>query len=251
MDPQNPLSYLPKSTKELILNPTAKNIGETLGGVSEFILSPINIFTTCTNTYIKKFKQSIIDKINKIPENERDPSKISLAMRTIEDSKYQIDDDNLREMFAKLIAASVDKNQNQNFSPRFSNILSQLSPSDAKLLKQLSFNPSLPIPTVSYTLDVGSKIEYPVFEHLIGINYSKKDIIRNEAGLDTLTSLGIVRLRDNFEIPEESIQKFYKEMKYAEYPMQSIDRRAERDMKIVNGLIQFTTFGKNFIDTVI
>ncbi|RMC46573.1 DUF4393 domain-containing protein [Lactobacillus sp. ESL0230] len=251
MDPENPLNFLPQNTQELLMNPTAKNIGDTLGGISELLLSPFNIVTTWTNAHIRKFKQSIIDNVNKIPEENRDFSKLNLAMKTIEDSKYQISDDNLREMFAKLIAASVDKNQNQNLSPRFSNILSQLSPSDAKLLKQLSFNPPLPIPTVSYTLDMGSKIEYPIFEHRIGINYSKKDIIINEAGLDTLTSLGIVRLRDNFEIPEASIQKFYKEMKYAEYPMQSIDGRAERDMKIVNGIIQFTTFGETFINTVI
>lgn len=112
MESENPLNFLPQSTQELLMNPTAKNIGNTLGGISETILSPINLGTTWANAHIRKFKQSIIDNVKKIPEENRDSSKINLAMKTIEDSKYQISDDNLREMFAKLIAASIDKRNN-------------------------------------------------------------------------------------------------------------------------------------------
>lgn len=60
-----------QSTKENLLNPTAKNIGDTIGGLTELILAPINIGTTWTNGYIRKFRQSIINNINKIPEKIR------------------------------------------------------------------------------------------------------------------------------------------------------------------------------------
>lgn len=251
MNPKDIYNQLPQSTKEKLLNPTAKNIGETLGGVSELLLSPINILTSWSNAYIRKFKQSIIDNVNKIPEENRDPSKLNLAMKTIEDSKYQIANDDLREMFAKLVAASIDKNKSKNLSPRFSTILSQLSPSDAKLLKDLSFNTELPIPTVIYTIDTGAKNYYPFLDHYIGINYSKDNIVQNEAGLDTLSSLGIIQIKDNFEISEEHIQSFYKEMKYAEYPIKSFDGKAERNIRIENGIIKFTEFGLNFLKAVI
>lgn len=38
-----------RSTKENLLNPTAKNIGDTIGGLTELILAPINIGTTWAN----------------------------------------------------------------------------------------------------------------------------------------------------------------------------------------------------------
>lgn len=60
-----------QSTKENLLYPTAKNIGDTIGGLTELILAAINIGTTWTNGYIRKFRQSIINNINKIPEKIR------------------------------------------------------------------------------------------------------------------------------------------------------------------------------------
>ncbi|WP_294830129.1 DUF4393 domain-containing protein [uncultured Lactobacillus sp.] len=248
---ENPINFLPQSTQELLINPTAKNIGETLGGISETFLSSINILTTLANVHIRKFKQSIIDNVNKIPEEKRDPSKINLAIKTIEDSTYQINDDNLREMFAKLVAASVDKRNNQDLSPKFSSILSQLSSSDAKLLKSLFFNPKLPIPTVSYAVYEGKGYFYPILDHFIGINYSKENIIHNEAGLDNLTSLGIIKIKDNFEISEVHLQKFYQEMKHLDYPIKAIDKNKESDIKIINGIIEFTSLGKNFMNKVL
>lgn len=73
--------FLPKSTLELLINTTITNIGETLEDVAELMLSPVNIFTTWTNTQIRKYKQSIIDKTNKIPEGDRDLSKFNLAIK--------------------------------------------------------------------------------------------------------------------------------------------------------------------------
>ena len=248
---ENPFNFLPQSTQELLINPTAKNIGDTLGEVSKFLLWPVNFGTSWANAHIEKFKQSIIFNVNKIPEENRDPSKINLAIKTIEDSKYQINDDNLREMFAKLVAASVDKRNNQDLSPKFSSILSQLSPSDAKLLKSLFFNPKLPIPTVSYAVYQDKGYFYPVLDHFIGINYSKENIIHNEAGLDNLTSLGIIKIKDNFEISEVHHQKFYQEMKYSDYPIKAIDKNKESDIKIINGIIEFTSLGKNFMNKVL
>lgn len=154
-------------------------------------------------------------------------------------------------MFAKLIASSIDNRHNKNQSPRFSSILRQLSPSDAILLKKLSFNTELPIPTFIYTINTGAKNEYPIFDHYIGINYSKKDVIINEAGLDTLKALGIIELKDNFEIPEEHLQKFYKEIKCSDYPLKSENRNIEKDISIVNGIIKLTNFGRNFIKAII
>ena len=71
MDLNHIYNKLLQSTKENLLNPTAKNIGDTIGGLTELILAPINIGTTCTNGYIRKFWQSIINNINKIQEKIR------------------------------------------------------------------------------------------------------------------------------------------------------------------------------------
>ena len=257
MESENPLNFLPQSTQELLLNPTAKNIGDTLGDVSELILSPVSIVTTWANAHLRKFKQSIIDNVNKIPEENRDSSKINLAMKTIEDSKYQISDDNLREMFAKLVAASIDKRNNQVLSPRFSNVLSQFSPEDAKFLMQISSNnfKFLPIPTVIFfaQTDNGSGSKYG--DHFIAPDKSTASWFQNELSLNNLVSLGIINQTDEEYLIHDTITSFYDsaEKSIDFLAWSNILQASNLNLKpsIKKGIIRFTTFGKKLTQIVI
>ena len=255
MDQKNSLNFLPKNTQELLLNPTAKNIGNTLGDVSELILSPVNIATTWANAHIRKFKQSIIDNVNKIPEEKRDSSKINLAMKTIEDSKYQISDDNLREMFAKLVAASIDKRNNQGLSPRFSNVLSQFSPEDAKFLMQISTNNLSSIPTVIFFSRMDDGSGHKDGDHFIAPDKSTASWFQNELSLDSLVSLGIINQSDDDYLTHDTNKLFYDSAKKSpEFLIWSnLFTLANTTSKptIEKGFIEFTTFGKKLTQIVI
>lgn len=258
MNQKNPLNFLPQNTQELLLNPTAKNIGDTLGGISELLLSPLNIGTTWANTHIRKFKQSIIDNVNKIPEENRDSSKINLAMKTIDDSKYQISDDNLREMFAKLIAASIDKRNNQGLSPRFSNVLSQFSPEDAEFLMQISANNPYfdSIPTVIFFAKKADLSGYNQGDHFIAPNNSTASWFQNELSLDSLVSFGIIDQSDTGFLSHEIYQSFYdsaeKSTEFLKWSSEFMNLSEPGfEPAIKKGLIKFTTFGKKLTQIVI
>lgn len=255
MDPQNSLNLLPKSTQELLLNPTAKNIGEAIGNVAELILSPVNVFTTWTNTHIRKYKQSIIDNINKIPEGDRDLSKFNLAMKAIDDSKFQITDDNLREMFAKLIAASIDKRNNQGLSPRFSNVLSQFSPEDARFLMQISTNKSYFIPTVIFFNQKKNGTGHKEGYHFIAPNYSTASWFQDELSLNNQVSLGIINQNDEQYLVSDISKSFYdsseKSNEFLSWSNSVRSSFINITPTIAKGYIEFTTFGKKLIQIVI
>ena len=261
MDKKNPLAdplaVLPQNTKKLLLNPTAKNIGDTLGEVSELILSPVSIPTTWANAHIRKFKQSIIDNVNKIPEENRDSSKINLAMKTIEDSKYQISDDNLREMFAKLIAASIDKRNNQELSPRFSNVLSQFSPEDAEFLMQISANNLYfnAIPTVIFFAQTDNGSGLKNGDHFIAPGKSTVSWFQNELSLNNLVSLGIINQTDEKYLTHDTITSFYDsaEKSIDFLTWSNLLQASNLNLKpsIKKGVIEFTTFGEKLSQIVI
>ena len=257
MESENSLNFLPQSTQELLLNPTAKNIGDTLGDVSELILSPVSIVTTWANAHVKKFKQSIIDNVNKIPEENRDPSKIYLAMKTIEDSKYQISDDNLREMFAKLIAASIDKRNNQGLSPRFSNVLSQFSPEDAEFLMQISANNLNfnSIPTVIFFSRMDDNSGHKDGDHFIAPDKSTASWFQNELSLDSLVSLGIINQSDDDYLTHDTNKLFYdsakKSPEFLSWSNLFTLSNTTSKPTIEKGFIEFTTFGKKLTQIVI
>ena len=226
-----------------------------MGGVSEFLLSPVNIGTTWANEHIRKFKQSIIDNVKKIPEENRDPSKTDLAMKTIEDSKYQISDNNLREMFAKLIAASIDERNNQGLSPRFSNVLSQFSPEDAKVLMQISttnFNFDF-IPTVIFFAQMNDGAGHTEGDHFIAPDKLTATWFQNELSLNNLVSLGIINQTDEKYLTEDINTIFYDSAeKTAEFlNWSNTTNFFNSSPTIKKGLIQFTTFGKKLIQIVI
>ncbi|MBI0093052.1 DUF4393 domain-containing protein [Lactobacillus sp. M0403] len=256
MDPENLLSYLPQSTIEKLLNPTAKNIGDTLGEISKFLLWPVNIGPSWANAHIEKFKQSIIDNVNKIPVENKDLSKASLAMKTIEDSKYQLSDDNLREMFAKLVAASIDKRNNQGLSPRFSNVLSQFSPEDAEFLMQISANILVSIPTVIFfsRKDDGSGRKYG--DHFIAPDRSTASWFQNELSLNNLVSLGIINQSDDAYSTHDTDKSFYDSAKKSSEFLSWSNNLVTfsittSEPTIKKGFIEFTTFGKKLTQIVI
>ena len=255
MESENSLNFLPQSTQELLLNPTAKNIGDTLGDVSELILSPVSIVTTWADAHVKKFKQSIIDNVNKIPEEKRDPSKINLAMKTIEDSNYQINDDNLREMFAKLVAASIDKRNNQGLSPRFSNVLSQFGPEDAEFLMQISTNNLNSIPTVIFFSRTDDGSGHKDGDHFIAPDKSTASWFQNELSLDSLVSLGIINQSDDDYLTHDTHKLFYdsakKSPEFLSWSNLFTLPNTSSKPTIKKGFIEFTTFGKKLTQIVI
>ena len=255
MESENSLNFLPQSTQELLLNPTAKNIGDTLGDVSELILSPVSIVTTWADAHVKKFKQSIIDNVNKIPEEKRDSSKINLAMKTIEDSKYQISDDNLRKMFAKLVAASIDKRNNQGLSPRFSNVLSQFGPEDAEFLMQISTNNLNSIPTVIFFSRTDDGSGHKDGDHFIAPDKSTASWFQNELSLDSLVSLGIINQSDDDYLTHDTHKLFYdsakKSPEFLSWSNLFTLPNTSSKPTIKKGFIEFTTFGKKLTQIVI
>lgn len=84
-----------------------------------------------------KFRNELTQEINHIaPENIQSP-KTSIAGPALEASKYYMDEDEIRQMFARLIATSMDKTRNHQAHHAYVEIIKMLSPLDAKNLYYL------------------------------------------------------------------------------------------------------------------
>ena len=82
----------------------------------------------------------------------------------IESLKYTIQDDELRDLFEKLLVSTLD-NRKQVF-PSFVEIIRQLSPDEAKLLKELKEEISdYPLVDVIFDLKDGKAITVFIMEH--------------------------------------------------------------------------------------
>ncbi|HHE9997823.1 TPA: DUF4393 domain-containing protein [Haemophilus influenzae] len=86
---------------------------------------------------LEKYANEVKSGIEKIPEENIQEPKMSVVGPALEASKFYIEEDEIRGMFAKLIASSMDKTQSINIHPSFVEIIKVLSPLDAKNLYSL------------------------------------------------------------------------------------------------------------------
>lgn len=148
MSNANLLNLAPKFL-DTSLTPIAQEIGKTLGNIFYTIFSPINYnvekLRIRQSENLKKFEEDIKNELNKIPEKDLIEPQLSIIGPALEASKYYIEHGEMRKMFAKLIAASMNELTNNKAHHSFVEIIKQLSPLDACNLEVFSNKTYLPI----------------------------------------------------------------------------------------------------------
>lgn len=132
-----------------IISPPAQVLGNALVKLATaYILEPASqraeMRSERYRQKLEEAKKKINEKINSIPEENIIEPDISITGPTLENMKYFVEEDDYVEMFTNLLKKACDKRE-QKIHPSFSSIITQLSHADAKLLKIISDNHTIPI----------------------------------------------------------------------------------------------------------
>ncbi len=157
---------LPASLDNAVKNMTdapTKNIGTTFadlwflvfGGVSQAAEKRKLRYQHA----LDEFKIQIETKLDAVPEENRIEPNTRLATQALESAKYCLEDPQLREMFAILIAHTCDNRTNKRLHPAFSEILKHLSPVDAALVSSFRQKTGTKIAVSSKTYINGELVE--------------------------------------------------------------------------------------------
>ena len=235
---------------------------------------------------LEKYANEVRSGIDKIPEENIQEPKMSVVGPALEASKFYIEEDEIRGMFAKLIASSMDKTQSINIHPSFVEIIKVLSPLDAKNLYFLYHDGD---ETIS-KFRVANKengIYTDHFNHVFLGNPECQDNNLIESSIDNLIRLKLVDVSYSKYKSDDSLYdkhrenelflKFKTEQEELQQSLTTLlnsllngglltdtDSNAplpaslqenylnlkqvvqEKEIKVVKGIIQLTAFGKNF-----
>lgn len=219
---------IPEEVKTELLIPSAGVIGQRLRR-----LFNRNQFTKRAEEIIEeKYLIDLADRTEKYFRNHENPTldeaKDYLLRKQIDDSRFSIDNDQMRELFAKLISKTADKNTNENITPYFSNVLSNLSPESAKLLLCISKNSYTPIIEIADPRKI-----------LVQINKRQESIQETKSAINQLESLGLLEL-DTLHLTEQNDQ-------LNQYASNILNLNSEQ-YRI--GQITLTEFGIAFVKSV-
>lgn len=233
---------------------------------------------------VQKLQQSLLKNVSEIkPENIQEP-KLNILGPALEASRFYIEEQELRDMFAKVIASSMDKEKNNQMHPAFVEIIKQLSPDDALFLKEFENTSRLPygklifieemktefdtninnlnnknrfpmlpkLPTMEEFMKSAPK-SYPFIDYFY-YSTNRNDIQKNKLNISSLSRLGLIEVKENTPLTNsslyEDVEKKYSTLKQdIEKGNSDVIPPDGFNLEFTKGVIDLTTFGSAFFVT--
>ena len=238
-----------------LIHPTAKPVGNMVS----FIPRTINVLLGKWEKWIINGEESIRltseavrEKMAEIPEENLTEPEPYVAVPAIQQLAYCYDSEELREMYANLLVASMNKETKYQVHPSFVDIIKQLTPDEAKLLKHISKRIGQGnFPVINVVLNTSKTSHITIVKHFSDIGYGVCDVPENIAAyLENLSRLGIIEIPSGSYIVNDAI---YHPLENHEVIKAIMEKplQGDRTYKIERELFYITMFGHNFIATCI
>lgn len=192
---------------------------------------------------LDKLKKDLEQKIQVIPNENLQEPKLSVVGPALESAKFYMDENEIREMFANLIAASMNKSQADNIHPSFVEMIKMLSPLDAK---NLYFLYSLQDETISKI-----RVEYEnsgyndIYNHIYLGNPECQDNQLMEPSIDNLIRLKLIDVSyDEYKKNDELYEKHRTNPLYLSYKEQ--EKEIEEQSR---NILDFLNSGNSVVDS--
>lgn len=244
---------LPDCIDNAITNLTdapTKGIGQTLGDLWFLVFGKISQAAEKKKIKyaidLEKFHQQLTQKVDSIPSNKQIEPSIQVAAQALENSRYCISDETLREMFANLISGTMNVDTASFAHPAFPEILKQLSSQDALVLQHFYRSGAEALPIVSIQCQDTNGGYYILYDNLFlikNLEYSSDAISLSLASLQRTNLIAIDYSKsladDSMYLPFAHTPEYESARKLCALP-------DYKNIYLKKGAVQLTSFGKAF-----
>ena len=230
--------------------PVMKPTGELVGLIPRAIkaaLSPLEKWVLQKEYNVAETKKLLEEKLQNTPPELIESPEPHIAVPAMQYISYCMDNEELREMYANLLANSMNKVIKNGVHPGFVEIIKQLSPDEAKILKYLYKNPF--VPTISlkvYKEPSGMVVINRVFTNVPELCGCERPY-EYEKYIDNLSRLGVVRVPPD-ECLTNKLQydplKNHPDIIKEKNELEALESVARVDY--IEGHIELTKWGRNF-----
>lgn len=243
---------LPESVDNAIKNVTdlpTQGIGQTLsdcwflafGGISQAAEKKRVKYAKD----LEKFKKELEDSLETVPEQRRKEPTTQMVLKTLDEAKYCVEEDDLRRLFVALLTSATDSEKNVH--PSFAQIIGQMSKTDATILQ--SFYPDKIFAICNLRLTVNESGSFRVLaDNIFLAGSSSINSHDKSVSISSLIRLGLL------EIPEDqhaSDDKFYEPFKNSTEYISSLSKYPENKLTLEKKVVHLTPLGKSFVSCCI
>lgn len=191
---------------------------------------------------IRETEVLLAEKLKNIPEEKIVEPEPYVAVPAIQQLSYSLDSEELRELYANLLASSMNADKKDEVHPAFVDIIKQLNPDEAKLLKYFSAQRTIPAVEVRSYSDDRS-----YFKIVVKLNFIIPDGILESPQnylvyVDNLVRLQLIEIPADTHYADDSLYTAIEDPK--------IYIGADNDkLKFERKIVQISPFGKMFVKT--
>lgn len=200
-----------------------------------------------------EFIPELKEKLKDIPEQRIITPDLTVAGPAIEAIRFVGHKPELRELYANLLASSMDSEAATKAHPAFTDIIKQITPDEAKLIKYFSNNPRLPIINIMAE-EINTQASITLVRHYSNLGkHAGCTFVENTPNyLDNLSRLELIKILDDSTYTAVGAYSDLENDPFVlDYLNSPIENIPNFNKVISKGLIELTDFGKQFIEACI
>ena len=197
--------------------------------------------------HIKEFVESkVAEKLKNIPEERIQTPSPLVAVPLLESLRYSGHEETLRELYANLLATSIDSETAKNAHPGFVPILQSMSPGEAKIMRLFASEGAAPLIDVKVNLKPkGFKIIVRNFS-TIGQNAGCAHPELSPNYLDNLIRLGLLEIPPNRYIIADGMYESLENSPQLAEVKKQVEAAEDVTLGFDKKKIELTDLGKQF-----
>lgn len=139
---------------------------------------------------LEEYRKELAESIAQISEEKRIEPSVQTTAQALENSKYCLEEKELRLMFTSLISNSMNADFQKDIHPSFAEILKQMSPLDATIIKTFKNSSTSGFPLCRYQ-KVQNKGHITLLENVF-LNYQTSNLAESSLAISSLVRLGLL-----------------------------------------------------------
>lgn len=240
-----------------MVQPAAKELSKglvTLAKTVNLALAPLEGVVWGYEKIKKLFIPKVEARLKNVPPEDIVTPKISVAGPIVEALRYTGSEESLSDLYANLLAASMDKSTASTAHPAFTEIIKQLTPDEAKIISLFPENISMPVIDIR-RITKGGQVNghFNVFinHSMLGELAGCEHISLVPAYIDNLIRLGLMEIPSGEAYTAETLYTPLENSKLANLFKQEIEKDSEYECQFNRKYAIVTALGRQFADVCV
>jgi hypothetical protein len=232
------------------IQPAAKEAGKSLHLVARAVnaaLAPVEGLVWGVERIRDFVRERVAAKLDNVPPEDVQQPKPHIAVPAIEALRYTGAESELAELYANLLATSMDRATAYRAHPGFVDMIKNMSPDEARIMRFFATHGDQPIINIKLIVNDQGHFQRP-HRHvsLIGLKAQCEHPPLTSNYLDNLSRLGLIDIPDMF-LTRDDLYTEIEEHPQIKLIKESISKKEGFKVEIEKLKVELTDLGKQFI----